>query len=239
MIKNIVKDIAATIYYNSFKRFSNCVGNRTLIYHAFGMDLSHDTYGISIPLDKFKEHMVFIKDNYEVKPLSESYSNNISISITIDDGYKDTMYAADILNKLSIPFTLFISTDNIGLKDYLTKKNIKDLSNLSISEIGSHGKTHTRLGNLTTQDQDNEVKSSKIALEKIINQSIESISLPHGSYNNDTFDVIRNNNYKRIATSMKGFNIANNNHIIKRSEIIKNDNINLLNKKIKGYYDYY
>tara|TARA_B100000287_G_scaffold288413_1_gene271781 strand:- start:468 stop:1187 length:720 start_codon:yes stop_codon:yes gene_type:complete len=239
MIKNIVKDIAATIYYNSFKRFSNCVGNRTLIYHAFGMDLSHDTYGISIPLDKFKEHMVFIKDNYEVKPLSESYSNNISISITIDDGYKDTMYAADILNKLSIPFTLFISTDNIGLKDYLTKKNIKDLSNLSISEIGSHGKTHTRLGNLTTQDQDNEVKSSKIALEKIINQSIESISLPHGSYNNDTFDVIRNNNYKRIATSIKGFNRSDNNMIIKRSEIIRHDNINHLVKKLKGYYDYY
>ncbi len=239
MIKNIVKDIAATIYYNSFKRFSNCVGNRTLIYHAFGMDLSHDTYGISIPLDKFKEHMVFIKDNYEVKPLSESYSNNISISITIDDGYKDTMYAADILNKLSIPFTLFISTDNIGLKDYLTKKNIKDLSNLSISEIGSHGKTHTRLGNLTTQDQDNEVKSSKIALEKIINQTIESISLPHGSYNNDTFDVIRNNNYKRIATSIKGFNRSDNNMIIKRSEIIRHDNINHLVKKLKGYYDYY
>ena len=239
MIKNIVKDIAATIYYNSFKRFSNCVGNRTLIYHAFGMDLSHDTYGISIPLDKFKEHMVFIKDNYEVKPLSESYSNNISISITIDDGYKDTMYAADILNKLSIPFTLFISTDNIGLKDYLTKKNIKDLSNLSISEIGSHGKTHTRLGTLTTQDQDNEVKSSKIALEKIINQTIESISLPHGSYNNDTFDVIRNNNYKRIATSIKGFNRSDNNMIIKRSEIIRHDNINHLVKKLKGYYDYY
>ena len=77
MIKNIVKDIIATIYYNSFKRFSNCIGNRTLIYHAFGMNLSHDTYGISMPLDKFREHMLFIKDNYEVKPFLESYSKNL------------------------------------------------------------------------------------------------------------------------------------------------------------------
>tara|TARA_B100000424_G_scaffold269858_1_gene267775 strand:+ start:1870 stop:2589 length:720 start_codon:yes stop_codon:yes gene_type:complete len=239
MLKNIVRDIAATIYYNLFKRYSNCVGNRTLIYHAFGMNLNHDTYGISIPLDKFREHMAFIKDNYEVKPLSESYSNNLSISITIDDGYKDTMHAVDILNKMNIPFTLFISTDNIGLKDYLTEKDIRDLSDLSITEIGSHGKTHTKLGKLSIRDQDNEVRLSKTILEKITNRSIESISLPHGSYNNDTFDVIKNNHYKRIATSIKGFNISSNDMIIKRSEIIRHDNINLLVKKLKGYYDYY
>ena len=74
---------------------------------------------------------------------------------------------------------------------------------------------------------------------KITNRSIESISLPHGSYNNDTFDVIKNNNYKRIATSIKGFNRSANDMIIKRSEIIRHDNINLLVKKLKGYYDYY
>tara|TARA_Y100000816_G_C25902953_1_gene471011 strand:- start:9 stop:728 length:720 start_codon:yes stop_codon:yes gene_type:complete len=239
MIKNIVKDIIATIYYNSFKRFSNCIGNRTLIYHAFGMNLSHDTYGISMPLDKFREHMLFIKDNYEVKPFLESYSKNLSISVTIDDGYKDTMYAADILNKLNIPFTLFISTDNIGLKDYLAEKDIRDLSDLSICEIGSHGKTHTKLGKLSIKDQDDEVRSSKNILERITNQTIESISLPHGSYNNNTFDVIRNNNYKRIATSIKGFNRSPSNTIIKRSEIIRHDNINHLVKKLKGYYDYY
>ncbi len=239
MIKDIIKDIAASIYYNSFKRFSNCAGNRTLIYHAFGMNLKHDTYGISIPVTKFKEHMIFVKDNYEIQSLSESFSDNFTISITIDDGYKDTMYAADVLNNLCIPFTLFITSDNIGVRDYLTVKDIKELSDLSICEIGSHGKTHAKLGNLSIEEQNNEVQSSKLALQRITNQPIDSISLPHGSYNDGTFNIIRNNNYKRIATSMKGFNIANNNHIIKRSEIIKNDNINLLNKKIKGYYDYY
>ena len=72
------------------------------------------------------------------------------------------MYAADILNKLNIPFTLFISTDNIGLKDYLTEKDIRDLSDLSISEIGSHGKTHTKLGKLSIKDQNNEVNLVKM-----------------------------------------------------------------------------
>ena len=65
MIKNIIKDIVAFFYYNSFKRFSNHIGNRTLIYHAFGMKLSHDTYGMSIPIDKFREHMMFIKENFQ------------------------------------------------------------------------------------------------------------------------------------------------------------------------------
>ncbi|GIS31973.1 MAG: hypothetical protein Ct9H90mP3_7690 [Flammeovirgaceae bacterium] len=45
------------------------------------------------------------------------------------------MHAVDILNKMNIPFTLFISTDNIGLKDYLTEKDIRDLSDLSIMKL--------------------------------------------------------------------------------------------------------
>ncbi|MEC7864622.1 MAG: polysaccharide deacetylase family protein [Pseudomonadota bacterium] len=239
MIKNIIKDIVAFFYYNSFKRFSNHIGNRTLIYHAFGMKLSHDTYGMSIPIDKFREHMIFIKENFEVEPLSTSFSSNFTISITIDDGYKDTMYAADILNKLNIPFTLFITSDNIGEKDYLSAKDIRELSDLSVSEIGSHGKTHAKLGNLSTEKQNIEVQSSKYVLEKIIKQPIESISLPHGSYDDNTFNIIKSNGYKRIATSIKGLNTSKNESIIKRSEIIKNDNINHLIKKVKGYYDYY
>ena len=239
MIKNIIKDIGAFFYYNSFKRFSNHIGNRTLIYHAFGMRLSHDTYGISIPIDKFREHMMFIKENFEVEPLSTSFSSNFTISITIDDGYKDTMYAADILNKLNIPFTLFITSDNIGEKDYLSAKDIRELSDLSVSEIGSHGKTHAKLGNLSAEKQNIEVQSSKYVLEKIIKQPIESISLPHGSYDDNTFNIIKSHGYKRIATSIKGFNTSKNESIIKRSEIIKNDNVNHLIRKVKGYYDYY
>ena len=47
------------------------------------------------------------------------------------------------------------------------------------------------------------------------------------------------NGYKRIATSIKGLNDNQTNNIIKRSEIIRHDNINHLVKKLKGYYDYY
>ena len=110
---------------------------------------------------------------------------------------------------------------------------------MSVSEIGSHGKTHAKLGNLSTEKQNIEVQSSKYVLEKIIKQPIESISLPHGSYDDNTFNIIKSNGYKRIATSIKGLNTSKSESIIKRSEIIKNDNINHLIKKVKGYYDYY
>ena len=237
--KKIIKDVGGFLYYNSYKRYKNSIGNRTLIYHAFGMNLDHDTYGISIPINKFREHMIFIKENYTIRPLSTPFPDLCSVSITIDDGYKDTLLAADVLNNLNIPFSLFITSNNIDKKDYLTSYDIQQLNQLDICEIGSHGKTHSKLGDLDNQSQNNEVLDSKTYLENLINFKVESISLPHGSYNHNTFSIIMKNGYKRIATSIKGLNDNQTNNIIKRSEIIKNDNTTALHKKILGYYDYY
>ena len=118
-IKKSSKNLLGEIYYYLFKKYRE-KGNRSLIYHAFGSDLKHDTYGISIDINRFSDHMRFIIDNYEVTHVNNLDSGEINVSVTIDDGYKDTLNAIDVLTKKNMPFTLYISPENLDKKDYLS-----------------------------------------------------------------------------------------------------------------------
>ncbi len=239
IIKNTLKESYGFGYFNLYKRYFNNIGNKTLIYHAFGSELKHDTYGISIDIKKFREHMMYLNDNYKFHSLKHSFDNEMSISITIDDGYKDSLDAIDILNNLGIPFSIFITTDMINKPLYLNEEDVRAIAELENSQVGSHGKTHTKLGQLTETHQRFELSKSKDILENICKSNVNSISLPHGSFNDITLNLANSLEYKLVATSIKGFNRTKNNSVIKRNEIIKTDKINDLEKKIKGYYDFY
>ena len=240
ILKNTIKECAGFCYYYPYKKYFNNSGNKTLIYHAFGSKLNHDTYGISIQINKFKEHIDYLYNNYEFQSLTKPFDNQLTISITIDDGYKDTLDAVNVLNKFSIPFSLFITTDLINQKQYLSDQDIQEISMLDFAEIGSHGKSHRRLHELSYDSQKLELQESKTKLENIIQKRIDSISFPHGSYDLTTIKLLYEINYKRASTSIKGFNnYKTNKYMINRNEIISSDSINKLKKKIKGYYDFY
>ena len=238
-IKSIIKDSAGFVYYNTYKKFSS-VGNRCLIYHAFGAKLKHDTYGISININKFEEHMRYLHNNYHLTEVNSFSENNLAISLSIDDGYKDTLEAINILVKFKIPFSLFITTSMIDKSGYLSKQDIIDISKIDYANIGTHGVNHIKLDTMNYNEQRLELDESKRILERITENHIISASYPHGSYNNDTLKIMSELGYHWGACSKKGFNNkSTDNRLLKRSEIIANDNIISLEKKIKGYYDYY
>ena len=80
--KSVVKESLGMMYYHTFKKFQNIRGNRSLIYHAFGTKLEHDTYGISIKIQNFKEHMKYLVDNYKI--ISNEDTNRYKILIDPD-----------------------------------------------------------------------------------------------------------------------------------------------------------
>lgn len=240
-LKKLIKESVGYVYYNTYKKYCNNTGNKTLIYHAFGSKLKHDTYGISISINKFKDQMKYLKDNYELQSLDKpflDYKN--TISITIDDGYKDTLDAVNILNQFQIPFMLFITTDSINHSQYLNSDDIYDISLLDICKIGTHGKSHRKLSNLSYDEQFEELNISKKVLEDISGNNISYVSFPHGSFNDDTLKVLHFIGYEKAFTSVKGFNLSTTpNYCISRSEVVKSDTLSTLNKKIIGFYDFY
>ena len=81
---------------------------------------------------------------------------------------------------------------------YLNKKEIKYLKSLGML-IGSHGESHTLLSRLSYREQFKELNNSKIFLEKIINQSIDTFCYPYGgkiSYNDNTLKILKKLKYK-------------------------------------------
>ncbi len=238
-IKDIIKNSVGYFYYHAYKKFLS-MGNRCLIYHAFGAQLKHDTYGISINIKKFEEHIKYLHNNYQLTEVSDFSKNRLSISLSIDDGYKDTLKAINILDKYKIPFSLFITTTKLDEPGYLSTQDIIDISKIDYANVGTHGLNHIKLATISYNEQRVELAESKRILEKIIKKDIISTSYPHGSYNDDTLKIIYELGYKWAACSKKGFNnILTDKRLLKRSEIIASDTIKSLEKKIKGHYDYY
>jgi len=184
-----------------------------------------------------------MKDNHEVIAIDEDYENNLernTISLTFDDGYKDNLIALEICEKYDIPFTLYITTGEIGKENYLDKKEILEFAKSDKCILGSHSHTHPLLATLSFEEQYRELEISKKILEDITGASIVGISYPHGSYTQDTLKIARELGYKIVASSNIGINSKNNIDPleVKRIEIVATDDVRFLRKKILGYYDY-
>ena len=99
---------------------------------------------------------------------------------------------------------------NTKPKDYyLNKKEIKYLKSLGMI-IGSHSESHTLLSRLSYREQFKELNNSKIFVEKIINQSIDTFCYPYGgkiSYNGNTLKILKKLKYK-LAYSVENRDIS-------------------------------
>lgn len=240
--RKIIKSILGSIYYNGYYKYIKPQGNRTLIYHAFGSKLPHDSYGISIDLKLFEEHLKFLQDNYLLLPLNHDTLDNKldidSVSITIDDGYKDNLAAIELLEKYDISYTIYIATGFIDKNQYLSSSDLIDISKLNLCTIGAHSVNHLHLSNIGKEEQYRQLYESKIFLEDTIEKQVIDFSYPYGDYN-ESARLIANSLYEIISTSNIGVNTINcDKKMLKRIEIISSDNILNLRKKINGYYDF-
>lgn len=237
-MKKTVKKILGKFYYNLYKKHYAVSGNRALIYHAFGTKLEHDTYGISIDLELFDKHLKYLKFNHSVVECTSFKINENSVSITIDDGYKDNLEAVKLLTKYELPFTIFISTGLLNSCDYLDDEDVKELSRNTLCTIGSHTVNHKALNKLTYEQQYNELSESKKYLELLIGRDIKSCSLPYGLYNSDTKKIINDIGYKCYFSSKISLNLNPKSFELSRTEIIASDSVKELQRKILGYYDF-
>jgi peptidoglycan/xylan/chitin deacetylase (PgdA/CDA1 family) len=104
------------------------------------------------------------------------------ISITFDDGYRDTFDAVQLLRERGLSCTIFVTTGEIGRNDRLTEEQIEALAGLPEVEIGAHGVHHRRLDELPDGELSDELHLSRERLQEITGVPIDSFAYPHGSY---------------------------------------------------------
>lgn len=71
----------------------------------------------------------------------------------------------------------------------LSPSELIELSKNSNVTIGSHGYNHYNLGGISIAESIEDMKSSKVALEKVVGSNLDMICYPDGSYGNDVMNA--------------------------------------------------
>jgi peptidoglycan/xylan/chitin deacetylase (PgdA/CDA1 family) len=123
-----------------------------------------------------------------------------NVTITFDDGCEtDLLAAAPILQQAGFNATFFITVGRLGKPGYLSKAQLKELS--EGFQIGSHSMTHAYLTDLDENGLRHEICDSKLQLEQIIGKPVDHFSCPGGRCDQQVVAVARAAGYKTLATS--------------------------------------
>ena len=111
-------------------------------------------------MDVFRKQMEMIKEKrfqFEDPNLFDENFNNVKkekkILITIDDAFTSFYeHAWPYLKQNKIPFILFVSTEPVGKKGYMTWNQIKEIENNDFAIIGHHSHTHEYLIDVSNEE---------------------------------------------------------------------------------------
>ena len=183
---------------NNIKYYSNDEGILSIMYHRFNESKHPST---NIQMDIFKDQIEIIKTSNFVFSDPAKFKENFKIPkkdkeilITIDDGFESFYLEAwPYLKKNKIPFILFISTEPVGKRGYMSWKQIKEVDSEDFAFIGHHSHTHEYLidetNNMFIKDIE---KANKIFLKEL-GYIPNLFSYPFGEYSKFMKDYISQN----------------------------------------------
>ena len=183
---------------NNIKYYSSDEGILSLMYHRFN---EHKYPSTNIQMNVFKKQMEIIKNsNYTFsnpKKFEESFAYpkaNKEILITIDDAFLSFYLEAwPYLKKNKIPFILFISTEPVGKKGYMTWQQIKEVEAEKFTTIGHHSHSHGYLIDKDNHFFISDIKKANEIFLKNLGYIPNLFSYPFGEYSKFMRDYISQN----------------------------------------------
>lgn len=124
----------------------------------------------------------------------------VKIEIGIDDGRREMMQVADLLNKYGLEGVFYIAP--MEQKCNLNTREIKVLSERH--EVGGHTLTHCRLTTVSLEDAKYEIEEGKYELEAIIGKPITKFAYPRGWFNEDLKRLVKEAGYLQARTTKMG-----------------------------------
>ena len=208
------------------------------------------------PLNFEKQMQYLIDNNWTFFTMSELVEKkaalpNKSIAITFDDGYEDNFTNAfPILKKYEVKATIYIvvdrhdrewsskrkeknSTGELKNEPKLLDEQIVELINSGLIEIGSHTMTHDNLPILNKEQKINEIKNSKIEIEKIFSIKCNSFCYPFGLYDKEDIKLVVELAYTNATTTTKGIDDLTKSDLFELKRITISGKDNILAFKIK------
>ena len=143
------------------------------------------------------------------------FNSSRFVCLTFDDGYDDTFTTAcPILKRLNVPFAVYVATGFIDnqhemwwyphLQLGLTTDHLLALDHEPLCTIGAHTVSHPRLDTLPVEEQHKEIVHGKHQLESILGHPVHHFSYPHGAYNVETTDIVKNSGFRSALCAWGG-----------------------------------
>jgi peptidoglycan/xylan/chitin deacetylase (PgdA/CDA1 family) len=181
-----------------------------LLYHRFDEDRFPTTTTSSA---QFEQHMAYLKSKgYTVLSLDQLAEcveglrpvPEKGVVITIDDGFiSEYEKAVPVLRKYNYPFSIFVFTNAIGKKNYLSWEQLKRMESLG-GEAGCHTQIHPRLINLSERLVEQEIMGSKATMEKNLGRKVKYFAYPYGLYDNTVRAVAKRAGFRLMFSSDPG-----------------------------------
>jgi peptidoglycan/xylan/chitin deacetylase (PgdA/CDA1 family) len=181
-----------------------------LLYHRFDENRFPTTTTSSA---QFEQHMAYLKSHgYTVltmdqladcvegrRPVPEK-----AVVITLDDGFiSEHDKAVPVLRKYGYPFSIFVFTNAIGKKNYMSWEQLRQMESWG-GEAGCHTQTHSRLINLTGKQVEQEIMGSKATMEKNLGHKVKYFAYPYGQYDDTVRAVAKRAGFRLMLTSDPG-----------------------------------
>ena len=167
------------------------------MYHRFEENKYPST---NIKMDIFKKHMSLISERgynfFHPKEFQKKFfvaKKEKEILLTIDDAFSSFYNNAwPYLKKNKIPFILFVSTEHIGKKGYMTWSQIKEIENEEFGFIGNHSHSHDYLINFTFDEFKSDIDKSIKIFTNNLGYNPRYFSYPFGEYSLKQKNYIKN-----------------------------------------------
>jgi peptidoglycan/xylan/chitin deacetylase (PgdA/CDA1 family) len=173
----------------------------SLMYHRFEENKYPST---NIKINDFKKHLEIIQKNnirfinpknFE-KQLEENKKQR-KVLLTIDDGFLSFYENAwPLLKDQKIPFILFINTREVGTFNYMSWKEIKEVSKEDFVEIGNHSHSHEYLIDENNSVIQADIIKSVDIFEEKLGKNSSFFSYPFGEYSLNFKNIIKSLGFK-------------------------------------------
>ena len=152
-------------------------------------------------MDVFKKQMQIIKNSNYIFSNPKNFEKNFNtpktnkeILITIDDAFLSFYLEAwPYLKKNKIPFVLFVSTEPVGKKGYMTWEQIKEIEAEKFTIIGHHSHSHEYLIDNDNDFFISDIKKANEIFLKNLGYIPNLFSYPFGEYSKFMRDYIAQN----------------------------------------------
>jgi len=155
-------------------------------------------------LRKANYEMYFVKDIPDILDGSIHYSTHSAV-LTFDDGYEDFYTVVfPLLKKYHIRATVYVIYDYIGRSGFLDEKQIAELAESGLVEIGSHTLDHIYLKQAPDLYAEKQIVESKQKFEERFNIKIKTFAYPYGAFNNKNIESVKKAGYTAAVSVISG-----------------------------------